>query len=261
MHAIIVKPAWHNMEAGTMKHGAGAGTSTRTRSRGLLSSVTRHASLFAVSLVCKMLSPGHRDASVAACGAWPTRSCPQTPVSFCFVLCLWPLRDDPSAAHSMHGQCPNTRGPCPMCTQLHGHPPCLMCCVVGNRQSSHVGSLCSCPSCMPPHLGPLLKQCCMHWVSCVQISKFDVQEKAVKGQWVPDGGAILSEPQVVQRPGATEEDDGVVIAPCVDGEGRCMVAILDAGAPAFSFAKCALPHRLPSLLPANYFLPQSQDGV
>ena len=66
-------------------------------------------------------------------------------------------------------------------------------------------------------------------VRVLQISKFDVHEQAVVAHWTPDAGAILCEPQVVQRPGATAEDDGVVIAPSVDREGRSMVAVLDAG--------------------------------
>ena len=63
----------------------------------------------------------------------------------------------------------------------------------------------------------------------MQLTKMDVHEKAVKAHWTPDGGALLCEPQMVPRPGSAVEDDGVVIAPSVDGEGRCMVAVLAAG--------------------------------
>lgn len=65
----------------------------------------------------------------------------------------------------------------------------------------------------------------------MQISKFDLKSKKVVAQWDPQGGAILSEAQVVLRPGAEQEDDGVVVAPALDREGRSFVVVLDAGNP------------------------------
>jgi carotenoid cleavage dioxygenase-like enzyme len=64
---------------------------------------------------------------------------------------------------------------------------------------------------------------------CAQVTKFDLDEKILEAHWSPgEGGGLLCEPQMVPRPGATDEDDGVVIAPSFLGDGRTLVAVLDA---------------------------------
>jgi carotenoid cleavage dioxygenase-like enzyme len=62
----------------------------------------------------------------------------------------------------------------------------------------------------------------------LQTVKLDFKERSVAARWrVPDG-VPLCEPKMIPRPGATEEDDGVLLQPAVDADGRTMVAVLDA---------------------------------
>lgn len=62
----------------------------------------------------------------------------------------------------------------------------------------------------------------------MQTAKFDIESGAVAATWRPEGGAPMCEPKMVPRPGAEREDDGVLLQPAVDGDGRCFVAVLDA---------------------------------
>jgi carotenoid cleavage dioxygenase-like enzyme len=66
------------------------------------------------------------------------------------------------------------------------------------------------------------------YLSLLQLSKFDVKRKAVAAQWRVAGGAPLCECKFVARPGAEAEDDGVILAPAIDADGRTMVVVLDA---------------------------------
>ena len=70
-----------------------------------------------------------------------------------------------------------------------------------------------------------------------QVSKFDVKNKVVVAHWRPLGGFPLCEVKFVAKPGAVAEDDGVVLVPAVDGDGRCMVAVLD-GKDLSEIARC-----------------------
>lgn len=47
-------------------------------------------------------------------------------------------------------------------------------------------------------------------------------------QWQVAGGVPACEPHFVARPGGTQEDDGVVLCPSIDGEGNSMLVVLDA---------------------------------
>ena len=78
------------------------------------------------------------------------------------------------------------------------------------------------------------------YVAELQITKFDVKSKAVVAHWRPEGGFPLSEPKFVARPGGSSEDDGVVLAPAVNGDGRCLVAVLD-GKDLSELARCYTP--------------------
>jgi carotenoid cleavage dioxygenase-like enzyme len=61
-----------------------------------------------------------------------------------------------------------------------------------------------------------------------QVTKIDVHERRVAAQWSIPGGGPLCEGQLVLRPGAADEDDGVFVQPAVDAAGRTLVAVLDA---------------------------------
>jgi carlactone synthase/all-trans-10'-apo-beta-carotenal 13,14-cleaving dioxygenase len=58
------------------------------------------------------------------------------------------------------------------------------------------------------------------------IAKIDTQAGSAI-TWHRPGGAP-GEPRFVGRPGATEEDDGVLVVPCMGADGRSFVAVLDA---------------------------------
>ena len=62
--------------------------------------------------------------------------------------------------------------------------------------------------------------------------------------WRVEGGFPLCEPKFVARPGGTEEDDGVLLAPFMAAEGRSMVAVLDGGS-LNELARCYTPETFP----------------
>ncbi|RWR72486.1 carotenoid cleavage dioxygenase 8 [Cinnamomum micranthum f. kanehirae] len=74
------------------------------------------------------------------------------------------------------------------------------------------------------------------------ITKIDLMEKKAKN-WI-DEGAVPSEPFFVPRPGATEEDDGVVISMVSDKNGEGYALLLD-GSSFEEIARAKFPYGLP----------------
>ncbi|KAL7122042.1 hypothetical protein ACP275_01G021000 [Erythranthe tilingii] len=74
------------------------------------------------------------------------------------------------------------------------------------------------------------------------LTKIDLMNKTAKN-WV-DEGSIPSEPFFVARPGATEEDDGVVISMISDKNGEGYALLLD-GATFQEIARAKFPYGLP----------------
>ncbi|KAI3468206.1 hypothetical protein Pfo_024869 [Paulownia fortunei] len=74
------------------------------------------------------------------------------------------------------------------------------------------------------------------------LTKIDLMEKKAKN-WV-DEGSIPSEPFFVPRPGATEEDDGVVISMISDKNGEGYALLLD-GSTFEEIARAKFPYGLP----------------
>ncbi|KAL6501980.1 Carotenoid cleavage dioxygenase 8, chloroplastic [Orobanche gracilis] len=74
------------------------------------------------------------------------------------------------------------------------------------------------------------------------LTKIDLVEKKAKN-WL-DGGSIPSEPFFVARPGATEEDDGVVISMISDKNGEGYALLLD-GSTFEEIARAKFPYGLP----------------
>nr|AAW59435.1 decreased apical dominance protein [Petunia x hybrida] len=74
------------------------------------------------------------------------------------------------------------------------------------------------------------------------LTKIDLFEKKAKNWY--DEGAVPSEPFFVARPGATEEDDGVVISMISDKKGEGYALILD-GSTFEEIARAKFPYGLP----------------
>ncbi|KAK9058866.1 hypothetical protein SSX86_023710 [Deinandra increscens subsp. villosa] len=74
------------------------------------------------------------------------------------------------------------------------------------------------------------------------ITKIDLEEKKAKNWY--DEGSVPSEPFFVARPGATEEDDGVVISMVSDKNGEGYALILDAST-FKEIARAKFPYGLP----------------
>ncbi|KAK6163591.1 hypothetical protein DH2020_000455 [Rehmannia glutinosa] len=74
------------------------------------------------------------------------------------------------------------------------------------------------------------------------LTKIDLTEKKAKN-WL-DEGSIPSEPFFVPRPGATEEDDGVVISMITDKNGEGYAVLLD-GTTFEEIARAKFPYGLP----------------
>lgn len=89
----------------------------------------------------------------------------------------------------------------------------------------------------------------------VQTAKFDTKSGTVAARWRPEGGAPLCEPKMVPRPGAAREDDGVLLQPAVDAQGRCFVAVLDA-ADLSELARAYTPLAFPSGFHSTFLAPE-----
>ncbi|KAM7490442.1 hypothetical protein LguiA_033363 [Lonicera macranthoides] len=74
------------------------------------------------------------------------------------------------------------------------------------------------------------------------LTKIDLVEKKAKNWHVE--GAVPSEPFFVARPGATEEDDGVVISMISDKNGEGYALLLD-GSTFEEIARAKFPYGLP----------------
>jgi len=74
------------------------------------------------------------------------------------------------------------------------------------------------------------------------LTKIDLEEKTAKNWYHP--GGIPTEPFFVPRPGATEEDDGVVISLVSDDNGGGFVLVLN-GSDFTELARAHLPYGLP----------------
>ncbi|EIE20145.1 carotenoid oxygenase [Coccomyxa subellipsoidea C-169] len=74
------------------------------------------------------------------------------------------------------------------------------------------------------------------------LAKFDVEEGSVK-QW-HEAGCIPVEPLMVPRPGAQDEDDGVVLSVVTGADGKSFLLVLDASS-FQELARAHLPHGIP----------------
>ncbi|KAK4274270.1 hypothetical protein QN277_017520 [Acacia crassicarpa] len=74
------------------------------------------------------------------------------------------------------------------------------------------------------------------------LTKVDLEEKKAKN-WYEEG-AVPSEPFFVARPGATEEDDGVVISMVSEGNGEAFALLLD-GSSFEEIARAKFPYGMP----------------
>ncbi|CAG9467165.1 unnamed protein product [Pedinophyceae sp. YPF-701] len=72
-------------------------------------------------------------------------------------------------------------------------------------------------------------------------------------------GAIPGEPCFVARPGATEEDDGVVLSVLTEADGGAAVLVLDARTMQ-EVARCRLPHQIPYGFHGGWFGAGGGDG-
>jgi carotenoid cleavage dioxygenase-like enzyme len=81
--------------------------------------------------------------------------------------------------------------------------------------------------------------------------KIDVRNETATEWW--ERGVYVEEPRMVQRPGGTSEDDGVVVAPALDTkQDRSMLLIFDAETLS-ERARAPLPHALPFGFHGRYF--------
>jgi carotenoid cleavage dioxygenase-like enzyme len=81
--------------------------------------------------------------------------------------------------------------------------------------------------------------------------KVDVRSGTATEWW--GRGLYVEEPRTVQRPGATAEDDGVVLAPALDtGRERSLLLVFDA-ASLTELARAPLPHALPFGFHGRFF--------
>ncbi|WP_255148934.1 carotenoid oxygenase family protein [Halorarius halobius] len=81
--------------------------------------------------------------------------------------------------------------------------------------------------------------------------KVDVRRGRAREWW--ERGLYVEEPRMVQRPGATREDDGVVLAPALDTtQSRTVLLVLDART-LEELARAPLPHHLPFGFHGRFF--------
>ncbi|WIA29067.1 hypothetical protein OEZ86_011578 [Tetradesmus obliquus] len=111
-----------------------------------------------------------------------------------------------------------------------------------------LGSFCEFPAINPAARGQAYRYAyCLSAVRPTNIgnalSKIDLQQGAAQ-TWHERGGAV-GEPVFVARPGASAEDDGVVLAPGVDAAGGTFVLVMDA-ASWTELARVQLPFTTPN---------------
>ena len=83
------------------------------------------------------------------------------------------------------------------------------------------------------------------------LAKIDAERGTATEWW--ERGVYVEEPRMVPRPGGTDEDDGVVIAPALDtGRERSMLLVFDAGT-LTELARAPLPHAVPFGFHGRFF--------
>mmetsp|Transcript_25240 Transcript_25240/g.70606 ORF Transcript_25240/g.70606 Transcript_25240/m.70606 type:complete len:248 (-) Transcript_25240:64-807(-) len=88
------------------------------------------------------------------------------------------------------------------------------------------------------------------------LAKHDFEEGTSK-TWVNSIGGITGEPRFVPRPGATEEDDGVVISVCTGNDGKAFAVFLD-GKTFEEVARAKVPYGLTYGFHGNFFQQRPQ---
>ena len=84
-----------------------------------------------------------------------------------------------------------------------------------------------------------------------QLVKLDTVTK-LKKTWY-EYGCFPSEPVFIERPGAKDEDDGVIVSGVVGtGDRQSFLLVLDA-ASFTELARATIPYRLPQSLHGNFF--------
>jgi carotenoid cleavage dioxygenase-like enzyme len=83
------------------------------------------------------------------------------------------------------------------------------------------------------------------------LAKVDAERQTAIEWW--ERGVYVEEPRMVQRPGGTDEDDGVVIAPALDtNRERSMLLVFDAET-LTELARAPLPHAVPFGFHGRFF--------
>lgn len=84
-----------------------------------------------------------------------------------------------------------------------------------------------------------------------QLVKLDTVSKAKKTWYEP--GRFPSEPVFIERPGAKDEDDGVIVSAVVGTGGQSSFLLVLNAADFTELARATIPGRLPQSLHGNFF--------